>query len=499
MLLGASILIGFFTTPYLIRHLGEEVFGAVRAMTDCYGYLALLDMGLESSVMTMMVRAVSRKDNAKEVSQVVSAATRASVGVASVSIVGGLILIIFIPDIVPISKNLALNLRIAAGLATASYLFQPLSVLRNLCEARQESFMINVFLIGQCVLIAGLSLLFAHLNFSIAGQILSGLLGLGFFYTLIIWKVLLRDQAVPIKAFFRKPDDDAWKRLWSMNWSNFALNICGRVSLMSDNVIIGFLIGPAAVVPFYITSRLAQICQRVLQNIGNASWAALGNVHAQGDHEKFSKSLIDLTATVAIIGVACLVPVALCNKEFVTLWVGQTHFYGTYTTIIAAASALIIALVSLWGWVFLATGRINDLLPVTGIQTVLNLVFSILFTRWFGVVGTILATATAQAITSMWWLPRLIGKIYGTRVRDLSMAWIKPLLVGAPYCFVARWLLSYIEINSWPKILACMITSGAGYLLVAYGLVLAPDERRTWKTRVTKFINRRGATPMDDV
>ena len=57
------------------------------------------------------------------------------------------------------------------------------------------------------------------------------------------------------------------QELWRLNRPNFFLNLCGKLGLMSDQIIISVMLGPAAIVPFSLTCRLPQIAQKILQNI----------------------------------------------------------------------------------------------------------------------------------------------------------------------------------------------------------------------------------------
>ncbi len=80
------------------------------------------------------------------------------------------------------------------------------------------------------------------------------------------------------------------------------MNLCGRVSLLTDNIVVSGLLSPALVTPFVLTQRLTSLAQRELQTIGNASWAALAELSAQGRKDVFSRRLLELTRVVAVSG-----------------------------------------------------------------------------------------------------------------------------------------------------------------------------------------------------
>src|SRR4051794_12214216 len=60
--------VAIVTTPLLIGWLGDARFGANRAMTDLYAYLALLEFGLSGALLPLLVRArarVAREDEGR--------------------------------------------------------------------------------------------------------------------------------------------------------------------------------------------------------------------------------------------------------------------------------------------------------------------------------------------------------------------------------------------------------------------------------------------------
>ena len=50
---------------------------------------------------------------------------------------------------------------------------------------------------------------------------------------------------------------------------------------MTDDLVIGGMLGPALVTSLYFTQRLATLVQALLQGIGSATWAALADLHAR--------------------------------------------------------------------------------------------------------------------------------------------------------------------------------------------------------------------------
>ena len=143
------------------------------------------------------------------------------------------------------------------------------------------------------------------------------------------------------------------------------------------SIVIALVLGPSAVMPLFLTQRLPQLAQVQLQGVGNASWAALGELHALGRHYVFNARLVELTRLLAALSLAALVPIAAYNHAFVNLWVGGANYGGSPVTALAAVNAFLLALVTLWGWCFSGTGQIAVLVPMMMLSAVLNLALSV--------------------------------------------------------------------------------------------------------------------------
>ena len=60
-----TMFVGLWSTPILIRLLNNDRFGAVRAATDVFGYVSLLELGLGGATLAMLTQAIGRGDLAR--------------------------------------------------------------------------------------------------------------------------------------------------------------------------------------------------------------------------------------------------------------------------------------------------------------------------------------------------------------------------------------------------------------------------------------------------
>ena len=435
----ATVLVSLAITPMLLRLLGTERFGAFRASLDALGYLGVLEFGLGGALPPLLIAALATTGRGV-VAATVAMGMRAYVRVMLLSLIAGAVLVQVMPSLVPVRAQLHAELFAGCLVGLASLLLLPLQPFRLLISADQRDYVVQQMLVLQSLTIMGTALLLARAGFGLPGQFGANLLGQLAFSAGIVWFGARRSPGV-WRLALQRPSSDLRADLRRLSLPTFVASVAGRISFLSDNVVAAVILGPVAVVPLVLTVRLPSLFQSQLLVAGNASWAALGDLHARGEHQRFQNGVLELTGLLAAGGAAALVPVVALNRQFVALWVGPQHFAGDATAVVAAVSAAVYPIISLWATCFSGTGHVGRLAPIWVANAVVNVGLSVLFTIHLGVVGPPLGTLAALALTAAWALPLALRRAFGIPTAALVDAAARPLLWGG--CFAAAaWAVS---------------------------------------------------------
>ena len=487
----ATIAIAFVTTPLLLRFLGPERFGATRAVVDWFGHLTLLELGLGGALAPLLALALGRGD-ATTVRRTAAAGVRAFVRVALAAVPAGLILTLLIARLVPVSPGLVRDLQTAGLVATAGLLAYPLAPFRQLAAAAQRGYTLHILGFVQSVMTTSLAVLLAWQGLGITGQLVAMVVGQVLFALLITRDGLRRHGGILRSAASEPTDPEARAAIRKLNVPSLLFDLSGRTGLLTDNIVIALLLGPAAVVPLFVTQKLPQLAQLQLQGVGNASWAGLADLHALGRHDVFNARLLELTRLVAALSLAALVPIAAYNQAFVRLWVGEAHTAGTAVTLLASVNALLLALVSLWGWCFSGTGQVALLVPVMLVGAALNIAISIAATFAIGVAGPLLGTTIGVTATTLWYLPLQLQRRFGTPAGSLARAVLAPSAWAVLPAALVVWLSRTHPPEGWPALAGHMAGAGALMLCVWWYFELKAVERAHYTERL-RMAFRRGA------
>lgn len=472
-----TLITSFASTPWILHWLGNERFGAFRVLMDWFGWLTILDLGIIGSVTARLGPKLGAGDE-EGVFGILVAGFRVYIRIALAMLAAGAILVVALPYFVPLKTVSAHELRMAAWIMLIPTAWVPFSVFRALTEARQRGYLVNLLLALQAMLTTAFLVFTAWAGWGLIGQGLANTLAVAPTTAVLVYLGMRRYRGV----LSTKPAANAIEEVRSLNWPTFWFNISGRLGLLSDNMVIGSMLGPAAVAPFFLTQRIAQIAQTQLQAIGNATWAGLVELYAQGQTAKFCSRMVDLTALVSGIGIAVLGPIAAYNGRFIALWVGAGSYAGEWVNAIACVNIWMWAIVSLWCWPIGGAGHIAQWLPYALWFSGINIVVSVAATAWVGLAGPLIGTFAAFVLIDSWALPRVLARIFDPSLGSLWKAALAPMLWGAPYSALIWWIARSHTPHGWLGLAAEASLAGLGGLFL-WWLSLGSDLRQQWQFR----------------
>lgn len=511
----ATMAVSVLTKRWLVAWLGLERLGAYRVGFELQGILGILDLGLTGALVAMFARAVNQ-DGGRDLRSVFAVGLRAYLVVASLMILAGLVMIVFLPSLVSdLDPSLHNDLRLGFLIALLGIAL-PVMPFRAIAEASQRGFIVNAALVLQNVLVIGLSLLFAYLardgRWGITGQYLALFLAMLVTTALLVRSIhkLYPGLISSALRFERSGRKGAWRELFKLNLATMALRISGQLSTNIDGLVVNWIVGLRSVIPFVYTQQLALLMQQQLQAVGNATWASLAELYFTEQHELFRRRLVELTKLVTVLGIAGFVPILFFNERFVHIWIPPDRvngdvYSGFGVSLLAVLIGLSMAVLSLWGWVFQGTHQVARIVPVALTTTAVNVVVSILGTYRFGVIGPLIGTLTARLTVSCWWYMVLLRRHYHIPLRSWLGSIVRPVAIGGPYAVGVALLADRYRPEGFVTLGVAMAASSLVYLGAAWGLAFDGAERHLWRERgvtmlrgVRRRLGRPQAQPVGD-
>ena len=487
--------VGLVATPMLVRHLGEERLGATRLVTDLYGWLTLLELGLSGSLGPLLAKALARGDGGR-LHHTMAAGTRAYLilTLPVLAIGAALALSGLLDFMIPLRGTDRADLHTAWFIGLIGWTTLAMIPMRALLDAGQLGYRINIMLTIQTVMVQGGSVALAYAGWGITGQMTALAAG-----TTLLYLAITRDATSCHPGLLRgiwstRPDAEVRRSIRSLGLPSLILSISGRLAILSDLLVVSSVRkDPKLAWRLFITTRLALMAQAQLQGIGNASWAGLAELNARGERELFNRRLVELSGLVAVLGAAVLAPIFAFNRHFLAILLkgeAPTTPYGDALVGVAAVNAFLIGVLSLWAWCFTGTGRVRRIAGPGIASATLNMALSIGLTATLGLIGPLLGSLIAILTVNLSTMLTRLRQDFGVSIRALLRAVIVPAALGLPYAMALRWASQAYPPRGWLGLAAAMGLSAAAFLLLAGRFLLSPTDRDLWRDRLRNMLGR---------
>jgi O-antigen/teichoic acid export membrane protein len=478
-------LVGFVATPIILHHLGHSVFGEWALLAALLGYTSLLDFGIGLTVMRLVAARAHLPDRT-DVNRI------ASTGLVLYSVLGGVVC--------------------AAGLVACLFV----GPLFHVHGARQTAFTgalaIMAVILGLTFpagLYTGINQGFGHyrqqntivMAQSFAGAIAGivavvsggGLIGLTLAWGACVFlgfiaKALYARRAYSVAPSLRLCNRDAARALVGTSVWMFLINLAGKVSWDSDAIVVGDVLGTAAVAHYAVALGPATAVRRITDQFSSVSLTAASGFQARDQVDRLRRLLLEATRGTWLVIMPFVVLFALWGHQFLTLWVGRSLSASAPTLVILAAGMLAGSMQASAGQVLIALGRQRQIAAIAAVEAVANLALSIALAHKMGIEGVAIGTAVPTTITSVFLYIPYAARLLAVPLHRVVARLLLPGAISGSAYLVFRFGASTIHFHSLPVFMffsACFV----GALAIS-GILLDREERHTYLGVIDRLRHR---------
>jgi O-antigen/teichoic acid export membrane protein len=155
-------------------------------------------------------------------------------------------------------------------------------------------------------------------------------------------------------------------------------------------LILGKVLGPAAVVPYFCTGKVLSVLSNQPQMLAQTAQPALSELRTSADRDRLHQVCAALTRAILILSGAVVCVVLLVNEGFVAWWVGPTQYGGLTLTAALALGMLLRHWNMTMVYSLFALGQ-DKRLSLTGLADgAVTVLVSIWLTHTYGLIGPVL-------------------------------------------------------------------------------------------------------------
>jgi O-antigen/teichoic acid export membrane protein len=461
----ATLLVGFFLTPYLVRRLGDGPYGVWAFVESILAYFTLFDLGIAACVVRFVARFHATGDRT-ELNRLVSTCLALFLGLGLLLFaVGAGLLPVLLSSIeqagVPAGDVVSFSLLMVANLAVTL----PLSLFPSILDGLER------FTLKSTVRVIVLAVRTTATVFVLEQQ--PSLLVLGIVLTacnLIEHAILavLAIRALPDLRFSpRLVDRATFRRVKGYSLDAFLAMVAGRACVQSGAVIVGAFLGAAPVTYFALASRLVEFAKALLRTATNTLTPAISSLEAAGNHDAIRRMFLRGTRWVLYPILPVHFGLIVFGRPFLVTWLGDPEYAEKCypALVILSATLSLVVAQSVASRVLYGTGRLRGFARMALVEAGLNGVLSVLLCPRFGLIGVAVGIAVPNLLMCLWVIGFTARGLNVSWTRYVSDGWLRPLVTATVP--LGTWMVADVKVTGWAT-LAMALTAG----LVPYGLAM---------------------------
>jgi O-antigen/teichoic acid export membrane protein len=491
----AAVAVLFFLSPFVVNTLGEVGYGIWSLLNVFTGYMGVLDLGIRASTGRYVVLYVGREQHEQ-----VNETIKTSMGLYSIGgvlfLIVAFVLAVFFPtffrSIPPEHQGtakvllplMALNLWLTVYAAVFSSVlaahdrFDLARGIDLVTLALRTAAIVAVLRLG-----LGLQgLVFATIGGTLVTFGLNAVTAYRVFPSLSVWPPTISRRSL--------------RELVSYGIAAFVSAVAVRIIGQTDLVVVGAAISVSAVTAYSVGSMLLYYSAALMSQITRTFFPPVQRAVARGEMGPARWLFFRQARLGLLCGLPAYVGFIIYGRSFIRLWMLGPEFgesaveAAALVMMILACSKLLSTFVLGWESLLGAMGYVAFTASLAIAEAIVNLALSLTLVLVFdwglaGVAaGTFFARLVVSCVALSWYGARKAGIDWFRYCTRIGGSGLLAAGLFAGWCWLVR---ESSPTESWPVFAAQVAISLAGYLPIAYWILLPAGDRK----RLRGLLNRR--------
>lgn len=414
-----TIIVGLVAQAVFIKILGSEYLGLNGLFSNVISMLGIVELGMGSAIIYNMYKPIAENDHEKIKSLMQFYKKSYRIITLIISIIGIMIIpfIKYIVDIESITVDINVYLVYILFLleTICSYI---LSYKRSMLYADQKEYITNIIHIGYTILVNTMQLTFLYFTND--------------YYLYLIIKVMMRlVENIVISSYVNrrysylldnnvtKLDSKTEKDIFQKIRALFFHKIGTFIVSGTDNIIISKYLGLVTVGLYSNYYMIINAVQTVINHIIQATRASVGNLLVTESKTK----QFDIFNKIRFVNfwISCFSSICIfvIMDSFITIWIGYKFVLPTKVLLVLVINFFIVSSRSTYGAFKEAAGIFYEDRFVPIIESLLNIVLSIIFVKKFGLMGVFMGTIASGLVLWCYSYPKYVyNKLFGRKISD---------------------------------------------------------------------------------
>lgn len=475
--------VAFFLTPYILRAVGQELYGVWAIVTSVTGYYGLLDLGLRSGLTQYLTRYLASRDF-EAMNRSASTGFFILLAIAAAVLAAGLGLSLWFPLLLHLQPESERVAQLAVAIVSVGFAVQFIFfTFSAVLTADQRFDVANGIGITTRLVTAAATVLALRAG---GGLVALSWLTLASILVDYFLRMLAAYWLVPTLRIRLGYVAKASARefigygLWSA-----IVQMGLRVVSYTDALVIGAFMPAAAVTPFSLAISLVNYLSDALFPVAQVFFPVFTQFDARAETEEIKRVYLQASRLMLLLSLSAGLLSGLCAHGFLLLWVGPSVLSGNQWGSAATLFQVLVVGASVTAWqrigsqVLMGTRRVKLQAGLFLGEAVCNLGLSLALVRPLGLLGVALGTTIPALLFNVALHPYFTCRALGLPLRRYWLAVApRPCLalgLSAVALYVFQQGLS--DQGSWFALLSRTTVETGIVLLIAMVIGLRSGER----------------------
>lgn len=414
-----TIIVGLVAQAIFIKILGSEYLGLNGLFSNVISMLGIVELGMGSAIIYNMYKPIAEENHEKIKSLMQFYKKSYRIITLIISIIGIMIIpfIKYIVDIESVTVDINVYLVYILFLleTICSYI---LSYKRSMLYADQKEYITNIIHMGYTILVNTMQLTFLYFTHD--------------YYLYLIIKVMMRlVENIVISSYVNrrysylldnkvtKLDSKTEKDIFQKIRALFFHKIGGFIVSGTDNIIISKYLGLVTVGLYSNYYMIINAVQTVINHIIQATRASVGNLLVTESKKKQFEIFDKIRFMNFWLSCFSSICIFVIMDSFITIWIGYKFVLPTKVLLVLVINFFIVSSRSTYGAFKEAAGIFYEDRFVPIIESLLNIVLSIIFVKKFGLMGVFMGTIGSGLVLWCYSYPKYVyNKLFGRKIAD---------------------------------------------------------------------------------
>ena len=469
-----GIAVSFFMMPYLVRHLGERMYGVWVLIGSLLGYYGLLDVGLSSAVARFISRAIGRNDR-EDVRCITSTSFYifAGMGVAgillTVAVAAGMGGIFHDPSdrrffriiVLLLGLNYAFDFPVRAFTAVFS---------SNL----RDDISFGIFTV-KTVITPALIVLVIEKGGGIVGL---AVVNVACSVVANVARVVMAYRVEPSLSISpRYFDASKMRSLFGYSVYTFVGRVADIFRFKLDHLVITAFVGLRSVTHYSVAMRLFECLTDLITQMVGVVGPMFSQDEGRGDYEAIRRKFLFVTKISLYVAIFLGGTAVMYARDFIQRWMGP-EFSDSYTILAIILVPLILAMMQkpvnplLYG-----ISKHKYIAYSNLLEGLANLGLSLALVRRYGIAGVALGTAIPMTLMAVVAQPVFACRAIRLSLRRYADLIVNNALVALLALALGRLLVGRFAAPHYGYLAACIFVQALIYGPVAIRFGFTPEER----------------------